>query len=184
MRDTMEPMSFFARLRLALTLLFAPKQARIAWAPALPPAPGPQPAETVVERVVEKVVETDDSALLLMSVLQRDGRLIDFLQEDIRTYSDADIGASVRQVHASCKKIVDDAFAFAPIRAEAEGARVTLPVGFDAAQNRLSGRVNGDGPHQGTLAHAGWRATKVVLPTRTGSIDPRIVAPAEIEVAA
>jgi hypothetical protein len=182
MRDTMETMSFFERLRLALAVLFQPAQARQSLAPLFLPAPVEPVEPHSVEKIVEKVIEKDDSALLLLSLLQREGRLIDFLQEDIRSFTDADIGASVRQVHAGCKKIVDDAFGLAPVREETEGTRVTLPVGFDASQNRLSGRVNGPGPYQGTVAHAGWKATKVVLPTRTGNTDLHVVAPADIEV--
>ena len=34
-----------------------------------------------------------------LAILQRDSRLIDFLQEDIAAYSDDQIGAAVREIH-------------------------------------------------------------------------------------
>ncbi|MCD4755860.1 MAG: DUF2760 domain-containing protein, partial [Deltaproteobacteria bacterium] len=38
-----------------------------------------------------------------LGLLQREGRLIDFLQEDIEPYDDAQIGAAVREVHRGCR---------------------------------------------------------------------------------
>src|SRR5262245_48893552 len=42
--------------------------------------------------------------LRVLAVLQRDGRLIDFLEEDIDAYPDAQIGAAVRDIHRGCRK--------------------------------------------------------------------------------
>jgi hypothetical protein len=46
--------------------------------------------------------DVSDRALQILALLQRDGRLIDFLMEDIRAYGDAQVGAAVRDVHAGC----------------------------------------------------------------------------------
>ena len=34
----------------------------------------------------------------------------------------------------------------------------------------------------GTLRHAGWRATHIAVPARTG-VDPFVLTPAEVEIA-
>lgn len=144
-----------------------------------------KPVEKIVEKVVEKVVEKsnpDTGALLLLSILQRDGRLIDFVNEDVTSFPDADVGAAARVVHAGCKKALAQYFTFAPVRTESEGAPVTVEKGFDPSQVRLAGNVSGEPPFKGKLAHAGWKATDVRLPERPPSMDGRVVAPAEVEI--
>jgi hypothetical protein len=44
------------------------------------------------------------SGLFVLSVLQQDGRLIDFLQQDVAAFSDEEVGAAARVVHGGCKK--------------------------------------------------------------------------------
>ena len=41
-----------------------------------------------------------------LSILQREGRLIDFFDEDLSRYEDAQIGAAVRSIQEDCKKAV------------------------------------------------------------------------------
>lgn len=141
--------------------------------------------EKVVEKVVEKIVEKSNpetGALLLLTLLQRDGRLIDFLHEDVAGFPDADVGAAARVVHSGCKKAIAQYFTFAPVRTESEGAAITVEKGFDPSQIRLAGNVSGEPPFKGKLAHQGWKATDVRLPERPPSIDARVVAPAEVEI--
>ena len=122
-------------------------------------------------------------AISLLAVLQREGRLVDFLKENIGGYSDAQIGAAVRDVHRDCAAAVDRMFALKPARGEAEGASVEVPAGFDANRVRLVGNVGGAGPWRGQLRHGGWEATKVEVPEYTGSESAaRVVAAAEVEV--
>ena len=73
-------------------------------------------------------------------------------------------------------------FPIEPVRAEAEGSRVTLEEGFDAAAVRLTGNVVGKPPFKGALSHRGWRATSVRLPKLAEAHDASIVAPAEVEL--
>jgi hypothetical protein len=40
----------------------------------------------------------------MLGILQREGRLIDFLEEDVASFTDAQIGAAVRDIHKGCKK--------------------------------------------------------------------------------
>lgn len=149
-----------------------------------------KPVDRVVEKVVEKIVEKiveksrppEEGALHLLAILQRDGRFVDFLKEDIAGFKDADIGAAARLVHQGCKKALDAYFTLAPVKTEAEGTAVVVDKGFDANQIRLAGDVKGEPPYKGSLAHGGWKAVEVKLPERPGHVDQRIVAPAEIEV--
>ena len=144
-----------------------------------------QVVEKVVEKVVERIVEKSnpaDGALLLLAILQRDGRLVDFVNEDLAGAGDADVGAAARIVHAGCKKALAQYFTLEPLRSESEGAAVVVDKGFDAAALRLAGNVTGEPPFKGKLTHAGWRAASVRMPERTGAVDARIVAPAEVEL--
>ena len=119
----------------------------------------------------------------MLAILQREGRLIDFLQEDLNQYEDAQIGAAVRNVHAGCKSAVDEHVELAPIFGEAEGSRVEVQRGFDAYSVRLSGAVSGEPPFHGTLRHRGWRVEKITLPKQTpAQAVAKVVAPAEVEV--
>ena len=123
----------------------------------------------------------ENAALRLLATLQEEGRLVDFFTEDIAAYSDEQIGAATRGIHASCQKALRAAVVLEPILSGDEGATVTVPAGFDPAAVRLVGNVTGAPPFTGVLRHGGWRATTVDLPARTGQ-DPHVVAPAEVEI--
>jgi hypothetical protein len=123
-----------------------------------------------------------DAALQLLGLLQQEGRLVDFLQEEVAAYSDAEVGAATRVVHEGCRKALQRHFAIEPVRNEAEGARVTLPEGFDASAVRLTGNVVGRAPFTGRLTHRGWRVTEVRLPRVAAGHDLSVVAPAEVEL--
>jgi hypothetical protein len=124
-----------------------------------------------------------DGALQLLALLQREGRLVDFLREPIDGYDDATVGAAVRDIHRGCKKALDEHFTLEPVMGGAENDRVSIAVGFDAARIRLVGEVKGQPPFAGTLRHHGWAATKIKLPQVTGVVDHTVVAPAEVEIA-
>jgi hypothetical protein len=121
-------------------------------------------------------------ALHLLSLLQREGRLVDFLQENLQAYDDAQIGAAVRGIQESCQKSLDKYVAPQPVMDQNEGDRVSVPAGFDPSAVKLSGNISGDPPFQGILQHRGWRAGHCDLPTLSGSQDPGIIAPAEVEI--
>lgn len=123
-----------------------------------------------------------DSALQLLGLLQREGRFIDFIQEEMAAYADAEIGAAARLVHDGCRKVLREHFTLGPVRDEAEGSRVTLEDGFDAAAIRLTGNVVGKPPYRGSVSHRGWRVTEARLPRLAPSHNPAIVAPAEVEL--
>ena len=123
-----------------------------------------------------------DAALQLLELLQREGRLVDFIQEDVAGYSDAEIGAAVRVVHEGCRRVLREHFAIEPVRDGQEGSRVTLEAGFDPSAIRLTGNVVGEPPFHGVLAHRGWRVVDVRLPKIAATHDVRVLAPAEVEL--
>jgi len=185
---------FFSRLSIAFGALFkslgdAEFAARVrddgvgpTIAPAPAPVPTPAPAPVPTPAPAPLRAPTPDSALQLLSLFQREARLIDFTQENLSAYSDADIGAAARVVHEGCARVLREHFTIEPVRAENEGARITLPEGFDAASVRLTGNVVGKAPFNGTLSHRGWRASNVTLPQLADSHDARVLAPAEVEL--
>jgi hypothetical protein len=124
----------------------------------------------------------ENAALHLLSLLQEEGRFVDFLQEDLAPYPDEQIGAAVRGIHEGCRKALGDRIAFEPVLGGAEGETVTVEAGFDPAAVRLTGNVHGTPPFGASLRHAGWRATQASLPARRGQ-DPHVIAPAEVEIA-
>jgi hypothetical protein len=122
------------------------------------------------------------SGLLLLNALQREGRLLDFLQQDVTTFSDEEVGAAARVVHGGCRKVLQQFFEFEPAAKETEGAEVSVPEGFDPQRWRLTGNVAGRPPFRGTLKHHGWVARQIRMPGLSETLDPRIVAPAEVEL--
>jgi hypothetical protein len=178
MEENISPkgISFFGRLGLAFRLVFKAEFARqvACGLAALEPKPAPAPAPP--ERV-------HASGLLLLNALQREGRLVDFLQQDVAGFSDEEVGAASRVVHSGCRKVLRQYFDFEPAAKEAEGAAITIPKGFDAQKVRLTGNVSGEPPFKGTLKHHGWVATQIRMPALSEVMDSRVVAPAEVELA-
>ena len=121
--------------------------------------------------------------LRILAVLQRDGRLVDFLLEDIDGYADAQIGAAVRDIHRGCRKAIKEYLTVEPVLPDKEDALVHVPAGFDPATIRLIGNVAGSPPFKGILKHHGWRVKSSQLPVVPGARDDSsILAPAEVEI--
>ena len=179
--DTERTLSPFTRLWFAWACFFrvlldGPFAAR-AWEarepPALPPPP-PPPAPPPAPR--------EAPALQLLALFQREGRLVDFLEQDVGSFSDADIGVVARIVHEGCRRALHDHAKLLPVRSEEEGTSVTLSAGFDPAEIKLSGNVQGAAPYKGVLRHRGWRASGLTLPVPVQGYDPSVLAPAEVEL--
>ena len=150
-------------------------------APVVPVAPVPV-APAAVPAPAQPQPASPDAALQLLALLQREARLIDFTQEDLSAYTDADIGGAARLVHEGCVKVLREHFTLAPVRSEAEGSRITLEAGFDAQAIRLTGNVVGAAPFKGSLSHRGWRATETRLPKLAPGHDATVLAQAEVEL--
>lgn len=149
-------------------------------APVTPPPPKVE-APKVEAPKVPAGPSPEAVAVKTLAIFQAEGRLLDFLNEEIEGYGDADVGAAVREVHRGCKKALRDHFELAPVRTEEEESKVTVPAGFNPSELRLVGNVVGQPPFSGTLKHKGWRATVVRLPQITKDAG-LVIAPAEIEV--
>jgi len=188
-------LSFFGRLSLAVGTFFsvlgdrefAAGVLRLRdGAPVAAPVATPQPAPAATPAPVAAPVVIreagPDAALQLLGLLQRDARFIDFVEENIAGYSDADIGAAARLVHDGCRTTLREHFTIRPVREEAEGSRVTLAEGFDASAIRLTGNVVGKPPFSGNISHRGWRVEDVRLPMLTKTHDATVLAPAEVEL--
>ena len=128
--------SFFRRIGLAFSVLFNAERAaqlqrddaegeQPAADASIAPAAEPQPV------IVRET--TPEAALQLLGLLQREARFVDFVQEDVAAYSDADIGAAARVVHEGCRKVLGEHFSIEPVRSESEGSRITLAEGHDAS---------------------------------------------------
>ena len=157
-------------------------------------SPGGQSTAKVVkvQKKERKALSTDSSfapspqraSLQMLIILQRKGRLLDFLQEDLTQYDDAQIGAAVRNIHSGCKESLAEYVDLEPIFKEGEGQEVNVPEGFDSKSIQLTGNVKGDPPFRGILRHRGWRASRVRLPQITVKEDKdNVLAPAEVEIA-
>ena len=135
---------------------------------------------------VQEALEPPKAAgpdLRILALLQRDGRLIDFLQEEIESYSDEQIGAAARDIHRRCRKALAEYLKVEPVLAWQEGDSVTVEPDFDPAAVRLLGNVSGNPPYLGTLKHHGWRVTAAKLPTIPAARDAfTVLAPAEVEL--
>ena len=140
------------------------------------------PAPTATAAATAKQPARSD-AVTLLATLQREARLVDFVQEPLDAYSDAQIGAAVRDVHRECGKVLARLFGLRPILAAAENAAVEVPAGFDGGRYRLTGNVTGQPPFHGRLVHHGWEAEKCQLPAWSGTdAAARVVAPVEVEL--
>lgn len=183
-------------LLLSMVISLARGNKKPAESAAQPLTVTPEPAIKVVEKIVEveKIVQapapepvilkeaTPDAALQLLGLLQKEARFIDFIKEDIGSYSDADIGVAARVVHEGCNKAINEHFTLATVRSESEGSKVTLPAGFDAGSVRLTGNIVGSAPFTGTLVHKGWQVTELRLPKLTQGYNAKIIAAAEVEL--
>lgn len=180
-QNNIQKPSFFRRIPIAFgaffTILSNPEFAARVQGLRQGNAPAPTPVAPTPLKEAKP-----DAALQLLGLLQRDARLIDFTQENLTNYSDADIGAAARVVHEGCCKVLREHFTITSVRQEAEGSRITLNDGFDARTIRLTGNVVGKPPFKGSLSHRGWRATEVRLPKLAESHDATVLAQAEVEL--
>ena len=134
-----------------------------------PPVPAPPPKPSA-------------EPLWLLALLQREGRLLDFLLEDVESYSNDQVGAAVRDIHRSCRKALKEHLVLEPVLGQAEGSPVEVPANMDPSAIRVTGNVAGSPPYRGTLLHHGWRVREIKLSRPPEGQDQFIVQPAEVEV--
>ena len=178
------------RIKQGLSLLAVPENSK---GDGLPESE--QAQEKVVEELKPKeIVQFEESeeiaikdeknidGVFLLSLLQKQGRLVDFLQQDITAFSNAEVGEAARVVHEGCARILGDYFTMEVICAEEEGAVVNVGADYNLSEITLTGNLRGSAPYRGELLHHGWKISDQHPPEQ---LDPRarfIVQPAEIEV--
>jgi hypothetical protein len=175
-------LAFVAFWRTLVDAEFAAGVERISRGGEAAMAPEP-PTSAAAEAPAPRLLETDiASALQLLGLLQQEGRFVDFLQEDVAGYTDAEVGGAARVVHEGCKRALSEHLEVTPVRTEEEGTRITLQQGFSPSEVRLTGNVVGEPPFTGTLMHRGWRAQALHLPKLAEGHEVRVLAPAEVEL--
>jgi uncharacterized protein DUF2760 len=161
---------FAARVSLLRDAQSSPEPSAKAVLPVVAPVvPRPEPASS-----------SANGALQLLALLQREGRFVDFVQQEVASFGDADIGAAARVVHEGCRRAIRAHARIVSVRNEAEGATLTLERATEDV--KLVGNVAGSAPFRGVLRHRGWRVEELELPTVVGAQDPTLVAPAELEL--
>ena len=138
--------------------------------------------QTVESPTIAPAPDPGRKTLQMLGALQREGRFIDFLMEDLDGAQDADIGVAARVVHSGCRKVIQSYMTIEPVWPGEEGTRVTVDEGFNPQRIQLTGNVVGTPPFSGCLQHRGWHAETVNLPDLSDDSDPTILAPAEVEL--
>lgn len=134
-----------------------------------PPPPKAEPARS--------------DALTLLETLQREARFLDFIQEDISSYTDQQVGGAVRDVHRGCHAALQRLFDLKPATDVAEGQKLTVDGNESAARIRLVGRVVESRPVTGVVVHPGWQASRCELPVWSGASETKLLlAPVEVEL--
>lgn len=129
-----------------------------------------------------KPVKPSGVPLRVLALLQREGRLLDFLMEDIQAYPDDQVGTAVREIHRKCQAALKDHVTLEPVLPRNEGEQVEVPGGFDPSAIRLTGNVTGQPPFRGTLQHRGWRVKEYQLSAPPEGQDEFVLMPAEVEL--
>ncbi len=144
----------------------------------------PKKAQQFIDDIQELAQEEaqDHSHLRLLNYLQQASRLIDFLKEDLQTFSDAQVGAAVRKIHQDCAQAIEELVTIRPLKDEQEGCLVQVPKGYNPAEIKVLGKVKGEPPFTGVLVHRGWKAQKRSLPKKTREQVLEIICPAEVEI--
>lgn len=130
----------------------------------------------------KKTVHSDASHLKLLSYLQKSGRLVDFLKEDISSFSDAQVGAAARKIHSECGLCLEEFVTIRPLLSEKEGSTITVPQGYNPEEIKIVGQVKGEPPYQGILRHRGWKAHKLTLPGSEKTSAHSVITQAEVEI--
>ncbi|MBY0231120.1 MAG: DUF2760 domain-containing protein [Gemmataceae bacterium] len=150
---------------------------------------GDQPTADKVKLVLDppppepaKPYRLPSEPIRLLALLQREGRLLDFLLEDISGATDDQIGAAVREIHRKSQKVLGEHVKLERILPGEEEGPVEVPTGFDPSAIQVTGNVTGKPPFKGVLKHHGWRVKGYDLPSPPAGQDDLVVAPAQVEI--
>ena len=130
----------------------------------------------------KQISSQQQAALQLLNVLQREGRFVDFMMEDIENVSDEQVGAAVRSIHKGCSKALAEYFVIKPIVEQAEESAMKFEKNSDVSKINFIGNVSDKMPDKGILKHHGWEVSQVLLPEIADGRDINIICPAEVEI--
>ncbi|UDQ98660.1 DUF2760 domain-containing protein [Lentisphaerota bacterium WC36G] len=124
----------------------------------------------------------NNGALYMLHLLQREGRLIDFLQEDLSNFDDTQVGAAVRLIHQNCSDVLTEYMTIEKIVKDVnEGANITISENeISSNLYKLSGSVPNKAPYEGILEHQGWHATEINLPQINNAFDCSVLKAADV----
>ena len=129
-----------------------------------------------------KPAKPSGAPLRMLAVLQREGRLLDFLMEDISGAPDAQVGYGVREMQRKCQETLKKALDLETVLPHKEDETVEVSAGFDPSAVRLTGNVAGQPPFKGRLIHPGWRVKTIRAAAPPEGADEFVLAPAEVEI--
>lgn len=147
-----------------------------------------QDAEAQLKKEQEKQkksIQQDDSngaAMALLTLLQKEARFLDFVQENIDGIDDTRMGAVSRLVHKDLARTFKQYVKLEPVLDSIEGEQIEVPVGYDTSEIRLSGNVDKEPPVNGILRHKGWLVSHLNLPKKAASGNQAVLIPAEVEI--
>lgn len=125
-------------------------------------------------------VAVQNSAIALLSTLQRDARLIDLIHENLDQYADEQIGAAARPCLKQCRQTLDRLLKIQPLVSAAEGDSIPVQSGASSARVRWVGESTDRGTAQ--VIHTGWQATQIELPSWSGApSDTMVIAPTQVQ---
>ena len=118
----------------------------------------------------------------LLTLLQKEARFLDFVQENVDSIDDTRMGAVSRLVHKDLSRTFKQYVKLEPVLDRVEGELIEIEAGFDASEIRLSGNVDKEPPFKGTLRHKGWLVSHLNLPKKAATSNQSVLLPAEVEV--
>jgi len=148
--------------------------------PELKPELRPEPVPVSVVAQHEPAVPP--VAYQILALFQKEGRLLDFLMEEIADVDDESLGGAIRPIHEGCRKILQERLIIEPVLKDAEGETVNLGEKIDPNSVKLTGNVAPAGPYSGVLVHRGWRMKECKLPSLVSGWAGDVIAPAEVEI--
>jgi hypothetical protein len=141
-----------------------------------------KPAQAEPAPPPPKPSKPSGAPLRMLAVLQREGRLVDFLMEDISGATDQQVGFGVRELHGKCQSAMKKALDLEPVLPQREEESVEIPAGFDPSAVRLTGNVAGKPPFKGVVKHPGWRVRQIKTAAPPEGVDEFVLMPAEVEM--
>ncbi|MCH2210986.1 MAG: DUF2760 domain-containing protein [Fuerstiella sp.] len=126
---------------------------------------------------------TRSEAVTLLAAFRRDTRCVDFVQESIDGYNDAQVGAAVRDGHCGFRDVLKRMFDLRPIIDREEDGDILAPDPASARWHLIGNMGQSSRTVSGRLLHAGWKSLRCRVPEWSGSSsDTEVVSPAEVQV--